>query len=138
MSFNPRAVAGTVRSEINVTPLVDVCLVLLIVFMLVMPILQAGVKVDLPKTEKAPSMPAQKDQLTVSIKEDGSLWVRGTQTSEKDLRTVLATFHQAEPDQDVIVRGDRTLQYEKVSEVLTVLSDVGYARIGLATERKGS
>jgi biopolymer transport protein TolR len=138
MSFTPRSVAGTIRSEINVTPLVDVCLVLLIVFMLVMPILQAGVKVDLPKTGKAPSMPAQKDQLTVSIQQDGSLWVCGTETSEKDLRSVLATFHQAEPDQDVIVRGDRTLQYEKVSEVLTVLSDVGYARIGLATERKGS
>src|SRR4029077_1018377 len=79
MSFNPRSVAGTVRSDINVTPLVDVCLVLLIVFMLVMPILQAGVKVDLPKTGKAPSMPAQKDQLTVSIKGDGTLWVRGTE-----------------------------------------------------------
>ena len=131
MSFTPKPATGTVRSDINVTPLVDVCLVLLIIFMVVTPILQAGVKVDLPKTGEGPCHAGAEGPAHRLDQADGSLWVRGTETAEEDLRTVLATFHQAEPDQDVIVRGDRTLQYEKVSEVLTVLSDVGYARIGL-------
>jgi biopolymer transport protein TolR len=137
MSMNPQSLSAGVRSEINVTPLVDVCLVLLIIFMVVMPIIQAGVKVDLPKTSNAPALAGEKDQLTVTIKEDGSLWVRGTRTPESDLHGILAAIHQAEPDREVIVRGDRRLQYEKVSEVLTTLGDIGYTRIGLVTERKG-
>jgi biopolymer transport protein TolR len=137
MSMNPQSLRAGVRSEINVTPLVDVCLVLLIIFMVVMPIIQAGVKVDLPKTSKAPALAGEKDQLTVTIKEDGSLWVRGTRTAESDLHGILAAIHQAEPDREVIVRGDRRLQYEQVSEVLATLGDIGYTRIGLVTERKG-
>jgi biopolymer transport protein TolR len=138
MSFNPRSVAGTVRSEINVTPLVDVCLVLLIIFMVVTPLVQAGVKVNLPQTAKSRPMPGQDEQLTVTIQEDGSVWVAGRQTPEGDLPGLLATLHQAQPDRPVIVRGDRRLQYEKISEVLAMLSDVGFTRIGLVTEKKRS
>jgi biopolymer transport protein TolR len=136
MSPQSKLASGTVRSDINVTPLVDVCLVLLVIFMVVTPMIQAGVKVDLPKTAKAPALPGEQNELAVTIRQDGTLWVRGTQTADGDLRNVLAAIHQAEPDREVIVRGDRRLQYEKVSEVLTTLSDVGFARIGLVTERK--
>jgi biopolymer transport protein TolR len=135
MSPHSKLAGGAIRSDINITPLVDVCLVLLIIFMVVTPLLQAGVKVDLPKTAKAPVMPGQ-NELTVTIQQDGSLWVRGTRTAEADLRNVLSAIHLAEPDRQVIVRGDRRLQYEKVSEVLTTLGDVGFERIGLVTERK--
>ena len=135
MSPHSKLANGAVRSEINVTPLVDVCLVLLIIFMVVTPLMQAGVKVDLPKTAKAPSL-AEQNELAVTIRQDGSLWVRGTRTADGDLHNVLAAIHQAEPGRDVIVRGDRRLQYEKVSEVLTTLSDVGFTRIGLVTERR--
>jgi biopolymer transport protein ExbD len=138
MALSPQSPHGTVRSEINVTPLVDVCLVLLIIFMVVTPLIQAGVKVDLPKTVKSPPMPGEQDQLTVSIQEDGSLWVRGVRTADADLAGRLAAIHEAEPDRTVIVRGDRRLQYEKVTEVLTTLTDVGFTRIGLVTERKRS
>ncbi|HEY0512685.1 MAG TPA: biopolymer transporter ExbD [Thermoanaerobaculia bacterium] len=136
--MSPQSATGGVRSDINVTPLVDVCLVLLIIFMVVMPMIQAGVKVDLPKTAKAPALAQDKNELTVTIQEDGSIWIRGTRTAAGDLEGVLATIHQAEPERDVIVRGDRRLQYERISEVLTTLSDVGYSRIGLVTERKRS
>src|SRR5215213_1179774 len=105
MSPNPKPTASAVRSEINVTPLVDVCLVLLIIFMVVTPILQAGVKVDLPKTSKPGPLPQSK-QLVVSIQEDGSVWVRGTRTPEGDLRAVLSAIQEAEPDKEVFVRGD--------------------------------
>ena len=135
MALNPHSSPGAVRSEINVTPLVDVCLVLLIIFMVVTPLIQAGVKVDLPKTAKPRPMPEQVEQLTVTIREDGSVWISGRQTSEADLPGTLAALHQAQPDRTVIVRGDRRLQYEKITEVLATLSDVGFTRIGLVTER---
>jgi biopolymer transport protein TolR len=138
MALNLQSPRGAVRSEINVTPLVDVCLVLLIIFMVVTPLIQAGVKVDLPKTAKSRPMPGQEEQLTVTIQEDGSVWVSGRQTAEGDLPGLLATLHQAQPDRPVIVRGDRRLQYERISEVLAALSDVGFTRIGLVTERKRS
>src|SRR3954453_17691091 len=67
MALNPHSPRGAVRSEINVTPLVDVCLVLLIIFMVMTPLIQAGVKVDLPKTAKSHSMPGQDEQLTVTV-----------------------------------------------------------------------
>ena len=138
MALSAQSATAGVRSDINVTPLVDVCLVLLIIFMVVMPILQSGVKVNLPKTAKSPALPADRDQLTVTIQQDGSIWVRGSLTPERDLPGTLAAIHQAEPDREVIVRGDRRLQYEKISEVLTTLNDVGYTRIGLVTERKAA
>jgi biopolymer transport protein TolR len=106
--------------------------------MVVTPLIQAGVKVDLPKTLKAPSLPELSQQLTVSIQEDGSLWLNGRRTADADLAGTLNALHQAEPDRPVIVRGDRRLQYEKVTEVLTTLNDVGFDRIGLVTERKRS
>jgi biopolymer transport protein TolR len=136
MSLKPAN--GAVRSEINVTPLVDVCLVLLIIFMVVTPLIQAGVKVDVPKTVNARPMPQMQDQLNVSIEADGSFWISGTRTAEEDLHNALAALHEAKPARDVIVRGDRHLQYEKISEVLATLSDVGFTRIGLVTERKRS
>ena len=134
MSLKPAN--GSVRSDINVTPLVDVCLVLLVIFMVVTPLIQAGVKVDVPKTAKAPSLPQTQEQLNVTVQADGSVWIRGTRTADEDLHGALAAIHEAEPDRDVILRGDRHLQYEKISEVLTTLSDVGFTRIGLVTERK--
>jgi biopolymer transport protein ExbD len=125
---------GAVRSEINVTPLVDVCLVLLIIFMVVAPILHAGVKVDLPKTVNGRSLPGESNQLTVSVAADGGVYVRSTRVSTADLPDLLVQIHAAEPDRDVIVRGDRHLQYETMCEVLTAVSRAGFVHVGLVTE----
>lgn len=127
---------AAIRSEINVTPLVDVCLVLLIIFMVVAPILNSGVKVDLPKSAKAPAMPGEQSQLTVSIAEDGSVYVRNARVADSDLPGFLAAIHDAEADREVIVRGDRHLGYERVSEVLATLSEAGFQRVGLVTEKR--
>ena len=91
MALNPQSARGAIRSDINVTPLVDVCLVLLIIFMVVTPLIQAGVKVDLPKTAKLPSDAGQTSSSPSPIQEDGSVWVRGTRTAEGDLPGLLAT-----------------------------------------------
>ena len=107
MSPSSHSSTSAIRSDINVTPLVDVCLVLLIIFMVVMPIVQAGVKVDLPKTAKASGLPAEQTQIPVSIAEDGSVYVRTTRVAEADLVATLAAIYLAEPEHEVIVRGDR-------------------------------
>ena len=132
MSPQSKLASGAVRSDINVTPLVDVCLVLLVIFMVVTPMIQAGVKVDLPKTAKAPAMPGQPNALAVTIRQDGSLCVRGTQTADGDLHNVLAAIHLAEPDRAVIVRGELDMATSpKLRELLDHLVDVGSRRIVL-------
>jgi biopolymer transport protein TolR len=131
--MSPESSRGSIRSEINVTPLVDVCLVLLIIFMVVVPVIQAGVKVDLPRTAK-PSPLGKTDQLSVSVAEDGSVYVRNAPVALSDLRAVLAQIHTAEPDREVIVRGDRRLQYETMCDVLATVSRAGFTRVGLVTE----
>src|SRR5688572_27843745 len=133
MSLNTQQNAS-VRSEINVPPLVDVCLVLLIIFMVVTPILQNGVRVDLPRTAKSPTMPADQGQLNISIREDG-VYLKEARLPETEMRELLAGLHAAEPDREVIVRGDRSLSYEKICEVLAILSEVGFTQVGLVTER---
>jgi biopolymer transport protein TolR len=85
MTLDSKPGLGNIRSDINVTPLVDVCLVLLIILMVVTPILHAGVKVDLPRTEKAPPLPGEQSQLAVSIAEDGGVYVRNNRVADADL-----------------------------------------------------
>jgi len=132
--MSPQSSRGAIRSEINVTPLVDVCLVLLIIFMVVAPILHAGVKVDLPKTVKTGPLEGKPNQLTVSVAADGGVYVRSSRVSVAELPALLVQIHSAEPDHDVIVRGDRHLQYETMCEVLTAVSRAGFAHVGLVTE----
>jgi len=125
-----------IRSEITVTPLVDVCLVLLIIFMVVAPILNAGVKVDLPRTAKALLLPGDESQVAVSIAADGSVYLRSRRVADSDLSSLLSAIRVAELDPEVIVRADRRLGYERVSEVLTILSAAGFKRVGLVTEKR--
>ncbi len=132
--MSPDASRGSIRSEINVTPLVDVCLVLLIIFMVVAPILQAGVKVDLPRTAKPSPIPGKTDQLSISVAADRTVYVRSSPVAGSDLPGLLAQIHTAEPDREVIVRGDRSLQYETMCEVLAAVSRAGFTRVGLVTE----
>ncbi len=89
---------------------------------------------DLPKTVNGPSLPGESNQLTVSVAADGGVYVRNARVSTADLPTLLVQIHAAEPDRDVIVRGDRHLQYETMCEVLTAVSKAGFVHVGLVTE----
>ncbi|MEI6986431.1 MAG: protein TolR [Rhodospirillaceae bacterium] len=120
-------------SEINVTPFVDVMLVLLIVFMVTAPLLTVGVPVDLPKTN-APPLETAKEPLYVSVKPDGSIYVQETRVELVGMVAMLSAVTGANPDARILVRGDRSNTYGRIVEVLGAISNAGFRKIGLAAE----
>jgi biopolymer transport protein TolR len=124
-----------VRSQINVTPLVDVCLVLLIIFMVVTPMLQKGVDVALPETHQPEKMPENSKQLTISIKQDGSVFVNQNWVPDDQLAAQLKGVHDQSPDKSVVLKGDRRLKYKKVREVMKLVNEAGFSHVGLVTEK---
>ncbi len=124
-------------AEINVTPFVDVMLVLLIVFMVTAPLLTVGVPVDLPKTS-APPLATDKEPLYVSVKPDGSIFVQETPIDLAGLVPKLTAITGANPEARILVRGDRTNTYGRMVEVLGAISSAGFHKIGLAAELPGT
>jgi len=127
-----------VQSDINVTPLVDVCLVLLIIFMVVTPMLQNGVDVALPETQAPEKMPEGQKQITVSIKSDGQVWVDQNWVPDENLESYLTEVNNATPDKTVVVKGDRRLKYKQVRKVMQILNEAGFSRVGLVTKKRES
>jgi biopolymer transport protein TolR len=120
-------------SEINVTPFVDVMLVLLIVFMVTAPLLTVGVPVDLPKT-KAQPLSQDREPLTVSVRRDGSIYLQNTRVAEDDLVPRLTAIAANGYDQRVFVRGDKAVDYGRVMQVMALVSAAGFTHIGLVTD----
>jgi biopolymer transport protein TolR len=120
-------------SQINVTPLVDVMLVLLVIFMVTAPILQQGVAVDVPKVAAGP-LTGEEEQLVVNIAKGGKLYLNDTAMSPRDLATKLAAIAGARPDRQVYVRADQTVPYGDVMAVIGSIRDAGLGRVGLVTE----
>jgi len=123
-------------SEINVTPLVDVMLVLLIIFMVSAPLLTAGVPVQLPKTE-AGALNEQTEPLTITIREDGSIFLQQAEVAFADLAPRLRAVSKAGFDKPVYVRADGKAPYEIVARVMASLSTSGFSQIGLITDTGG-
>ena len=123
-------------SEINVTPLVDVMLVLLIIFMISAPLLTAGVPVELPKTE-AGAIDDQNEPLTVSIREDGTVYLGNTQTPFAALAPRMHELASAGPAKPVYVRADGRAPYAIVAQVMASLSQSGFTSINLLTDTGG-
>jgi biopolymer transport protein TolR len=120
-------------SEINVTPFVDVMLVLLIVFMVTAPLLTVGVPVDLPKT-RAQALSQDREPLSVTIKRGGQIYLQNTPIAEGELVPKLAAIAANGYDQRVFVRGDKAVDYGRVMEVMGMLSAAGFTHIGLVTD----
>ena len=120
-------------AEINVTPFVDVMLVLLIVFMVTAPLLTVGVPVDLPKT-KAQALSQDREPLSVSVRRDGEIYLQNTRISEDDLVPRLTAIAANGYDQRIFVRGDKSVDYGRVMEVMALISAAGFTHIGLVTD----
>ena len=120
-------------SAINVTPFVDVMLVLLIVFMVTAPLLTVGVTVDLPKTTSSP-LPGQDEPLSVTVDHDGKVYLQDSALSVEELGPRLRAISERKPDARVFVRGDKVIDYGRVMEVVGAIHAAGFSKVALVTE----
>lgn len=121
------------NSEINVTPLVDVMLVLLIVFMVTAPLLTVAVPVDLPKTS-AKSASQDKEPLVITVDKNGQVYLQETAMGTDVLVSRLQAITGANPDARIFVRGDREISYGKIMEVMGLVTSAGYSKVALVAE----
>lgn len=122
-------------SEINVTPLVDVMLVLLIIFMVTAPMITSGINVDLPETEAAASRTDEKP-LEISVDKQGKVWVAESEVSMDELSAKLAAIHKQNPDKLVFIRGDQKVNYGRFAEVMGKINAAGFNKLTLLTSVK--
>ncbi len=124
-----------IMSEINVTPMVDVMLVLLIIFMISAPLLTVGVPLDLPQSQ-AKSLDQDREPLTVSVNLEGKVFLQNTEIGVEELVPKLRAITEARAgvDERVYVRGDRKVDYGTVMKVMGRLSAAGFHRVALVTE----
>jgi len=122
-------------SEINVTPMVDVMLVLLIIFMVTSPMLVAGVEVDLPETKSSP-ISGQDTPLVISIKKEGDIFITETKTPFSELATKLKNITKEKKDTRIFVKGDRNVSYGKIVETMAEIHNAGFTKVALISDIK--
>ena len=120
-------------SEINVTPFVDVMLVLLIVFMVTAPLLTVGIPVDLPKV-KASALTDQKDPIEITVKLDGTLYLGESEVEVENLIPRLNAITDQNTEARIYVRGDRVVAYGRVMEIMSLINSAGYVKVALVTQ----
>ena len=123
-------------AEINVTPLVDVMLVLLIIFMVTAPLMTSGVSVDLPKTNAQP-ISNDAEPLTVSIRANGDVYLQDQQVLLPDVVEKLKAIARDNPERRIFVRGDKELPYGRIMEVMGTITQGGFTRVALLAEQIG-
>ena len=121
-------------AEINVTPMVDVMLVLLIIFMVTAPLMTSGVSVDLPKTNAQP-LNSDSEPLTVSIKADGTIFLQEQAVDVGDLVAKLQAISKNNPERRIFVRGDKDLAYGRIMEVMGTITRGGFTKVALLAEQ---
>jgi len=129
---------AALNSDINVTPLVDVCLVLLIIFMVVTPMLQKGVPVNLPVTEDPEKTPDTDKQLQISVKADGTVYLGSLPVIKQQMQSELEKIHERTPDREIAVKGDKLVKYGAVLDALKACREVGFNNVGLIAQPKKS
>tara|TARA_B100001057_G_scaffold80639_1_gene75906 strand:+ start:5144 stop:5578 length:435 start_codon:yes stop_codon:yes gene_type:complete len=120
-------------SDINVTPLVDVMLVLLIVFMVTAPLLTVGVPIELPKTA-AKQMTDENEPLTITIDKNSKIYIQELEVDFDELTEKLEAIGQSNYDQKIYINGDKDISYEVLMKVMAKISSSGYTSIGLVTD----
>ena len=124
---------GALASQINVTPLVDVMLVLLIIFMVTAPIIQQGVEVNLPKV-KAQALPGKEEQFIVSITRGREIYLNDTQMTADALTDKLTAIARERPDREVFIRADEQVPYGDVVRMMAAIKAAGIDNVGMVTE----
>ena len=120
-------------SEINVTPFVDVMLVLLIVFMVTAPLLTVGIKVDLPKV-KATALTDIKDPIEITVKLDGEVYIGESKVEVENLIPRLNAITQQNTEARIYIRGDRVVAYGRIMEIMSIINSAGYIKVALITQ----
>ncbi|MBV8915939.1 MAG: protein TolR [Acetobacteraceae bacterium] len=121
-------------AEINVTPLVDVMLVLLIIFMVAAPLMTSGVNVDLPKASANP-ISQDSEPLTVSVNAEGKIYLQDTELQLPELAGKLAAIADGKMDRRIFVRGDKGLTYGRIMEVMATITQGGFTKVALLAEQ---
>ena len=132
-----RSGRSAAMSEINITPMVDVMLVLLIIFMVAAPMLTVGVPVKLPETAATALPTEQEEPLTITITADGSLAVQSTPIGDEELLPKLEAIAKERTSRKVFLRADGSVSYERVAQVMGALNAGGFNEIGLVTDAQG-
>ena len=133
MGFNLRSSKKEPISEINVTPFVDVMLVLLIIFMVTAPLLTVGVQVDLPESS-ADTLPEETEPLTLTINAKGEIFIQETKVEYEKIIAKIMAVSNNRTDTRIFVRGDKTINYGRVLEIMGMLSGSGFTKVALISE----
>ena len=126
---------STLEANINVTPLVDICLVLLIIFMIVVPAMVSGIVVQLPATKGTP-VPGAATQTVITVKEDATVYIDDLVIRRDQFASEIRRVFQKDPKKQIAVRGDRRVPYGDLADVLDECREAGYTDVKLMTERR--
>jgi biopolymer transport protein TolR len=135
MAMDVGGAKGGLKADINVTPLVDVMLVLLIIMMIVAPLLQQGVILTLPSAANASDKPDTQDQTVVAIDANSKLWVNSLEVPEADVISRLQSILEDKTDRTVYLKGDKDAPYAAIMKMMDALRKAGIDTVGLITER---
>jgi len=136
MSMGGGGSRDKIQSDINVTPLVDVCLVLLIIFMVVTPMLQSGVDVALPQGAHSEKKPGKESGLIVSIKQDGTVFIGQDWIPDRDLPRYMKAEHDKNAGRNVMVKADKRINFGKVRMVMKAANDAEFTAVSFLTENQ--
>ena len=136
MSMDVGASKGGLKADINVTPLVDVMLVLLIIMMLIAPMLQQGVSVKLPQAANSADKPETQDQTVVAVTSDKRVYLNGVPIQEAELGTKIQTLMETKKEKVVLIKGDEDAPYSAIMAAMDRLRAANIENIGLITERR--
>ncbi len=121
-------------SEINVTPFVDIMLVLLIIFMVAAPLLSVGIEVDLPNTKAKPLETEKERPLTLTLDGDSNLFINEVKIDKGELRAKLLAIKKERESDEIYLRASKNIEYQKIATILALVSNIGYSQISLVTD----
>ena len=121
-------------SEINVTPFVDIMLVLLIIFMVAAPLLSVGIEVDLPNTNAKPLSIEKESPLTLTLDKDSNLFINEVKIKKAELRARLLAIRKERESDEIYLRASKNIEYQRVASILALVSNIGYSQISLVTD----